>query len=42
MNPRNKSLFPERYEVELYRDLINKLNKLGFEFKEKTVMKIGK
>jgi len=36
MRPKNMSLFPERYEVELYRDLINKLNRLGFEFKEKT------
>lgn len=36
MRSKNMPLFPERYEVELYKDLIKKLNRLGFEFKEKT------
>jgi len=36
MSLRNGTLLSERYEVELYQDLIKKLNHLGFEFKEKT------
>jgi hypothetical protein len=34
IDKRNTSLFPERYELELYREIRKKLNHLGFQIED--------